>query len=220
MGAKVQDITGRKFDRLTVISYAGVNESNRAIWTCICSCGKSINAVGEYLRSGHKRSCGCLQKVHTHGMTYTRFYRIWNGMNRRCFEITHHAYNRYGARGITVCPEWRIFDKFKEDMYESYLKHVKDFGEGQTSLDRGDNEYGNYTKENCAWKTHREQGINTRTNVFLEYNGEKKCITDWDRSLGVWPGTIRKRLDAGWELDRALTTPPNKNNGLLKLYKK
>lgn len=33
-----------------------------AYWHCKCSCGNECDVLGAHLRSGHTRSCGCLQK--------------------------------------------------------------------------------------------------------------------------------------------------------------
>jgi hypothetical protein len=55
------DLTGKTFERLTVISYSHTDERGVAFWNCTCSCDNK-NAVirGAYLVSGHTRSCGCL----------------------------------------------------------------------------------------------------------------------------------------------------------------
>lgn len=55
----VKDITGERFGKLTVLCYAGADHKRRGIWHCICDCGREITVVGQYLRSGQTRSCGC-----------------------------------------------------------------------------------------------------------------------------------------------------------------
>ena len=51
------DITGKKFGRLTTIRYLG-----ESMWECECECGNKLNVLTSKLTSGHTRSCGCLQK--------------------------------------------------------------------------------------------------------------------------------------------------------------
>lgn len=59
---KVKDISGQKFGRLTAIKIVGYKKDKRAIWYCHCDCGNNVNVCGTELRSGHTKSCGCLQK--------------------------------------------------------------------------------------------------------------------------------------------------------------
>lgn len=57
------DITGHKFGRLIVVERAPSKQNNRqAMWKCICDCGETIICSGKNLRTGHTKSCGCLQK--------------------------------------------------------------------------------------------------------------------------------------------------------------
>ena len=51
------DITGKRFGRLTAIKYIG-----GSLWECKCDCGTTIQVMTGKLTSGHTRSCGCLQK--------------------------------------------------------------------------------------------------------------------------------------------------------------
>lgn len=53
---KFIDLTGLKFERLTVIKYLGCSK-----WLCKCDCGKEIRTNGYGLRSGNTKSCGCLR---------------------------------------------------------------------------------------------------------------------------------------------------------------
>src|SRR3990167_2314288 len=151
---KLLKLVGQKFGRLEVLDYLG---SSR--WKCICNCGKITNKPTRALRSQFIKSCGCLQresvvrKNFKHGFATRkkpRFYRIWNNIVCRCKYPCRLDYPRYGGRGIKCL--WKSFEKFKDNMYESYQSHVKEFGEKQTQIDRI-NPNGNYCKENCRWVT-------------------------------------------------------------------
>ena len=65
MGDTLIDLTGKKFNRLTVIkrSYPN-NKRTAAMWLCECVCGAKKIIRGQSLRVGHTQSCGCLQKEH------------------------------------------------------------------------------------------------------------------------------------------------------------
>jgi hypothetical protein len=98
-----------------------------------------------------------------HGHRNTKFYRIWQNAKSRCEIKTHRDFHNYGGRGITFLDHWEDFINFKNDMYESYLDHVKIYGENNTTLDRIDNEKG-YFLGNCRWATYSIQNYNRRNN--------------------------------------------------------
>lgn len=50
----------------------------------------------------------------THGGSKTREYRIWAGMLYRCDSPGSRAFKNYGARGISVCERWRLFEVQRE----------------------------------------------------------------------------------------------------------
>ena len=58
---KREDLTGRKFGRLTVVSYAGSQK-----WSCICECGNHRIVRADHLKSGNTQSCGCLNAENVH----------------------------------------------------------------------------------------------------------------------------------------------------------
>lgn len=56
------DITGEKFGRLTAIKTDGKDKNGRALWLCKCDCGNMITVRLTDLRTGRRKSCGCLKK--------------------------------------------------------------------------------------------------------------------------------------------------------------
>jgi hypothetical protein len=198
MGRKVIDITGQKFGRLTAISIAR-KEDKIIYWKFLCDCGSEQIIASFPVRKGLTKSCGCIQieRNTIHGMTGTRIHTIWNGMRERCKNKKANNYHNYGGRGIKVCDRWLDFSNFYEDMGNP--------PDGM-SLDRKDNN-GNYEPLNCRWATRKEQNNNTSVNRFLEFNGDRKTLSQWADTTGIRLGTIWSRLKSGWSVERSLTTP-------------
>jgi len=130
------------------------------------------------------------------GLEGTRFYRIWEGIKRRCQNPNQLNYSRYGARGINVCDKWQSFKGFYEDMYLSYKDELQ--------IDRIDNDKG-YFKENCRWVTLREQANNTNRNRYIEFKGIRDTVANWADYFGIKYGTFWRRIYMlGWPIEKAL----------------
>lgn len=129
---KAKDLTGQRFGRLTVTDCVQSKQyksgQTHAQFKCKCDCGAEIIVTSINLKTGNTKSCGCLRRDimrqcgkdgYSHNMSKSRFYRIWNGMKQRCYNPNFPKFKDYGARGITVCDEWKnSFETFYED--ESY----------------------------------------------------------------------------------------------------
>ena len=202
--ARRLDITGNKYGRLTVLRYIGKNKkSNKHMWECRCDCGNIVIVPLAGLRGGHTKSCGCLQKdtirdiAVSHDMSRTRFYSIYRGVVSRCNNKNNSKYHHYGGRGIKCL--WSSFEEFYEDMYESYLDHVEEFGEDNTSIDRIDVD-GDYCKENCRWATRKEQHNNMRTNHFIEVSGIEMTVSQAAEKYDINYQTAICRIHRGKDI--------------------
>lgn len=122
-------------------------------------------------------------------------YKVWSRMHERCKNPNDASFHRYGGRGIAVCPEWKTFEKFLEDMgSRPTAKH---------SIDRIDNNTG-YSKENCRWADSRTQVLNSTIVRMITYKGLTQPLTDWALQNGIHPTTLTYRLKVGIPMERAL----------------
>ena len=55
-----RDITGMRFGKLVAIAPVDPSQKGDVIWHCRCDCGGEIDAPLPQLRSGYRKSCGCL----------------------------------------------------------------------------------------------------------------------------------------------------------------
>ena len=204
--SKFIDITGKKYNRLTVINRAENSPAGNIRFNCICDCGKHTKSFGTDLRSGRTKSCGCharelINKILTkHGMEKSTEYKSWQGAKARCYNVKNKKYHRYGGRGIKVCERWR----------NSFVNFIFDMGKKPSvkhTLDRIDND-GNYCPENCKWSTGVEQSNNRSTNTFIKYNGEHLTLAQWGKKTGIPANVISSRLRIlNWSTHDAITTP-------------
>ena len=104
-------------------------------------------------------------------------YQCWANMKQRCFNQRHPKYRLYGARGITVCAEWR-------DDFNAFLADMRERPEGH-SLDRIDND-GDYEPSNCRWANAKQQTNNRRPYKQITNKGENhyRCkLSDEDVAM-------------------------------------
>ena len=213
--SKLQDLTGQRFGRLTVLSreldYVTPKGQHKTCWKCKCDCGNYKITTATALKTGTTSSCGCYGMENRilyghlnakHGGFGTRLYRIYRGMWQRCYDKNEKQYMRYGYRGVDMCEQWlgeHGFENFREWSYQNGYKET-------LTIDRIDNSKG-YSPENCRWATVMEQQNNRDCNVFLEANGERHTLAEWSRITGINVATIKSRRKLGWK-DVDIVTKP------------
>ena len=198
---RFKDITGQKFGRLTALHRLHNYHKKGTYWLCECECGNLKEINYRNLRNNNTKSCGCLCKEgthHTHNKTNTKLYNVWCGMKSRCYYKNHNKYDRYGARGIVVCDEWK--DDF-ETFYNWAMEN--NYKEGLT-IDRIDND-GNYEPINCRWVTNKEQSNNRSTNVNIYYNGYNYNLAQWGNILNLSHAVLSHRYHNNYDTTEMLT---------------
>lgn len=209
------DLTGKKFNRIKILSFSHMNKKHQSFWNCLCDCGKEFITRGSHIKENHIMSCGCLRselylvnlRHETHKLSKNPIYNSWISMIRRCTDPKNKKHKYYMARGIKVCDRWLDIKCFYEDM--------GDRPKG-TSLDRIDTN-GNYCKENCRWATSTQQNNNRNINVRINYNGKNQTLSEWSRELGINKSTLEGRIFVRkWSIEKAFTQKlqiPNKSRG-------
>lgn len=199
---RINDLTGKKFGKLTVLSYAFSDKHRFSHYLCQCECGNKKIINGNSLTSGRTKSCGCIEnKANTkHGLSYTRLYSIWKHIIDRCYNKKNDAYNSYGGRGITVYSEW------KNNFINFYNWGLKNGYKDNLTIDRIDNSKG-YYPDNCRFVNCKIQANNRRSNHYITINNETHSIADWARIYKINPSTISNRLKLGWSNYDSVTKP-------------
>lgn len=209
---KLQDLTGLKFNKLTVIELdIATSTVKHKKWICKCDCGNLTSVFGTNLKQGTTTSCGCqssrnnarkLIKVNTtHGLSRSKIYHIYHTMKNRCYKKSSKAYSDYGGRGIAICDKW--LDSF--EVFNNWA--VSNGYEVGLTLERIDVN-GNYEPSNCKWITQSEQSDNKRTTLYATINGETKTLKEWSAISGVKYNTLRARyVDYGWTGKKLLSKP-------------
>jgi hypothetical protein len=213
MPIKADPIPETRFGRLVFLSTIGTKTfpsgKTARVWRLVCDCGTTVEALASNVRTGHTKSCGCLEIENrktmnvTHGDCGKRMWVIYQGMMRRCHDPNSISYKYYGARGVRVL--WASYEEFKRDMGESYRDGL--------TIGRKDSS-GHYCKENCRWETQAQQNRNYSRNVNLTFGGRTMVMTDWAHEFCMKPATLAMRLKLGWDLEKALTAPVQKRKGV------
>lgn len=121
-------------------------------------------------------------------------------MRRRCEDPREPAFKHYGARGISVCPEWR-------DSFQAFVADVGPRPSASYSLDRYPNNDGNYEPGNVRWATQSQQMRNFRDNKIVNIDGDRMSLAEACERRGAQYRVVYDRLRHGWPLDEAMTTP-------------
>lgn len=110
----LDDLTNKKFGKLTVIERIPGNTNGNVKWKCRCDCGTFINVEANALRSNHTKSCGCINSygeekianiLNINNISYIKQYSFSD-----CYEI----------QGFPLKFDFAIFDNNKFEYLIEY----------------------------------------------------------------------------------------------------
>lgn len=204
-----RDISKQTFNKLTAVNFEYRDDKMRHYWRFRCECGRELIIRKGSVTSGNTKMCKECANIQlsknktTHGMSKTRIYKEWAGMIQRCTNPKNTSYERYGAKGVTVCDEWL------DDFMNFYNWAMANGYRDDLTIDRIDNEKG-YSPDNCRWATEKEQAYNKKSNRNLTYKGKTMTMAEWAKVIGISSSSLFGRMKRGWSVEKALSTPPIK----------
>jgi hypothetical protein len=132
-------------------------------------------------------------------------HAIWRGMIARCHRSSAKDFGRYGARGVTVCEQWR-----GKDGFSVFFSDMGPRPSTAHSIERTHND-GPYDPSNCVWTTPTAQARNRRNNRTIEHGGTVATLAEWSERTGISRVLIAHRIKAGWSTSEALTVKPDRS---------
>ena len=109
-------------------------------------------------------------------------------MKTRCYNTKSPKYKVYGAKGITVCDEWK-------NCYIMFRRWAITRGYNDNlTLDRIDVN-GSYAPYNCRWVSIKQQENNRTNNRLITFNGETRTMSQWADKLGISSNCLQMRLN-------------------------
>lgn len=197
---------GKRFGRVTVISETRRPPGNKPgspVVDCRCDCGDVRHYWTTNLTTQVEPMCpDCRTKSRaSKGQTGHPLFNIWKGIIQRCENPKHTHFDKYGARGIQMCADWR-------HDFLAFAASMGDRPSPQHTIDRADPD-GNYEPGNCRWATPMVQANNRRAEFHscILWGGRTLTIAEAARQAGISDALLLWRIKRGWGLERAMTTP-------------
>ena len=187
-------------------------KSNTKIYEAQCQiCNKNrtvrLNDVRKNIGTSHKNCIRRIPNLKT-DIYVKKLRNIWSHMVDRCTNKNCEHYKNYGGRGIKC--DYKFFIDFYDDMYNSYVNHVKKYGFKNTTIDRIDTN-GDYKKGNIRWETWETQLKNKNWTKYLikkdkiEYIGTAKEISEIIGIKKHYVSEVAKRKNNvynGWNIEK------------------
>lgn len=213
--AKLDDLTGRVFGRLTALEFLG-RKNHSSLWRCRCECGNTTESTRASLISGTAKSCGCYRSERMSRLQYKHGerggekrtsrppeYRAWDSIKQRCTNPRNKDWDSYGGRGIKIADEWATD-------FAAFFAHIGPRPSDRHSVDRIDGT-GDYAPGNVRWTDWHEQANNRKNNRLVCWDGRDMTLKQASVAASIPYKTVKGRVQKGWDVLRALTTPLDVN---------
>jgi hypothetical protein len=123
------EMIGKQFGRLTPVEVIGTKRVH-LIYRCVCECGNEVEVLGNSLRSGNTKSCGCIRRPNLvgmendHGVVVSKVRnQMWEISCKHCGEI--HVQNQREIRRNShpmSCSAYKPPNKMFEDKRDGIVR--------------------------------------------------------------------------------------------------
>lgn len=113
---KSKDIMGFRFGKLTVLEKTDKKKRKELLYRCKCDCGNIVYQTSYHLKSGHVRSCGCLQPESASRVAAGHFR---DGTKVTSFTKKPISNNTTGYLGVTT------YQQSGKTKYQAQLQYQK-----------------------------------------------------------------------------------------------
>lgn len=181
-----EDLTGKKFGRLTVIKRdveRDKNEKGRTHWLCKCDCGNSeLKSITAYqLKSGHTQSCGCYasEKIAERNKKYsTKINKVINNNDNTCYlldDFNNKCLIDVDDYNIIKNWYWRKIEKrgsIDKGYWVTNVKLNDKYNKSVLMIHQliAEIKYGEYDKSKVPDHLSRNTDDNRKCNIILKSN--------------------------------------------------
>lgn len=101
-----------------------------------------------------------------------KLYQVWYNMNDRCYNEKHQRYALYGAKGVSVCKDWKDFKTFKSTIISVEGYDEQSILNGLVHLDKDSKDIENkiYSPDTCCFIS-KEVNNKYKPNQMKEFIG-------------------------------------------------
>ena len=143
-GVKTKDLSGKKYNRLTVLQYVGRTKNRGSLWKCICECGTIKILLGRAFVSGRQKSCGCFHK---------EYLRTLSDSNSPFWNPNLTIEDRIKRRNIPGLEEW----SFNVKKAYNFICYICKYSKGNKLVSHHLN----------SWDIHPQQRLDLQNGVCL-----------------------------------------------------
>lgn len=152
----MRDLSGQKYNKLTIIEKASSERNGDVKWNCECDCGNFVKVSTDHLtrKKNPVKSCGCIR------LLYGRDHKDWKGYGDIsgswwCIHVLReiNQKKRHSIEvSLTIEYAWNLFLKQNREcaLTGMPLTIASRAEYGTASLDRIDSAKG-YTTDNVQW---------------------------------------------------------------------
>lgn len=168
---KREDLTGKKFGKLTVLEYLGARK-----WLCQCDCGKKTSVFNYNLKSGATTSCGCYLASKFIDLLGKRFGKL---------KVIGYIQPKAGKRGRWDC----ICDCGNRKSFVTH--HLTEMGVSscgcllsEKTIERNTTHGESSSRLYNTWRKMKDRCINPNQTYFEHYGGRGiKVCEEWLNSF-------------------------------------